>query len=279
MKGYTLIKLPQEEEYVDRFGVKNSKKELVAEMQLAYDRSGWSIPFLYVREEDRRKGIGTMLLQNIMEPIADSDVFIPVEMYFSGPNADGMSGFMGSQPNFSLEEDKSLYRIPAKLRRKNPEWKKLKKDSENVTEFFKIKPAQRNRFFAAVNEAGYGRFVTTDESEYENHLTFGYLDGDKVTGALFTKKHSDEELELSFFYTDGKHPRAARELIGAAMEAADELYPDAEIWFCAVTPEASGIADGLFGEEIEPESIFIARWNGWGRSDYEDLEKLVKVRV
>ena len=279
MKGYTVIRLPKEEKNVDRFGVRNSKKELVAEMQLAYERSGWNIPFFYVREEDRHKGIGSMLLQDVMEPIAESDDFIPVEMYFSGSDADGMAGFMGAQPNFSLQEDKCLYRIPAKFRKKNTEWKKLKKDSDNVTEFFKIKADLRKAFYNKVAADGFSSFITDDESEYENHLTFGYLDGDRITGALFTKKHSEKELELAFFYTDGKHPKVARELMGAAMEAVDELYPDAEVWFCAVTPESAGIADGLFGEEIEPESIYTARWNGWAKSDYEDLENLLKERA
>ena len=47
MKGYTVVKLPGREENIDRFGVKSSKKELVAEMYITHEEASWSISFLY----------------------------------------------------------------------------------------------------------------------------------------------------------------------------------------------------------------------------------------
>ncbi len=276
MKGYTVVKLPRKRENTGRFGVKNTKRELVAEMEVTYEDSSWSISSFFVKESLRRKGIGTFLLQTVLGPIAESGIFIPVEMTFMGEAADaGLLAFMESQPNFTVDTANTFYRIPAKLRRKNEDWKRLKEKESPAEEFFALPKKLRNAFMNKLTEEGYEEFVSESEKEYDKHLCFAEVKDGAIIGAIFVKAHGEEELELSFLYTDGKHPRVVAELLGAAIEAADELYPAAEVWFSAVTPESAGMADGMFGDQIEPENVYTAFWNGWSVDDYEDMKKMI----
>ena len=276
MKGYTVVKLPGREENIDRFGVKSSKKELVAEMYITHEEASWSISFLYVREDLRRKGIGTMMLQEVLTPIAESGMFIPVEMTFMGEAAEnGLLAFMEAQPNFTVDTENVFYRIPAKLRRKSEEWKKLKGKESSAEEFYSLPAKMRNAFMNHLAEEGYEDFIDPDEKIYDKHLCFAKVQDDAIIGAIFVRVHSEEELELSFLYTDGKHPKVVAEILGAAIEAADELYPAAEVWFSAITPESAGMADGMFGDMIEPENVYTAFWNGWSEEDYEDMNKSI----
>ncbi len=276
MKGYTVVRLKEKQANTGRFGVKNTKKELVAEMDITYEDSSWSITSFYVREDLRRKGIGTLLLQTVLEPVAESGLFVPIEMTFMGEAAeDGLLAFMEAQPNFTVDTENTFYRVPAKLRRTNEEWKRLKEKESSAEEFYALPKKMRNVFMNRLMEEGYEEFVSSDEKEYDKHLCFAEVKDDTIIGAIFVKVHDEEELELSFLYTDGKHPKVVAQLLGAAIEAADELYPAAEVWFSAITPESAGMADGMFGDQIKPENVYTAIWNGWSMDDYEDMNKMI----
>ncbi len=278
MKGYTMFMFRRTEEGTDRFGMANSRNEIVAELDVSYGDHYWGITSIYVREDERRKGIATELLQSVLEPVAGSGAFIPVEMCFGQEAADaGLLGFFASQQNFTIQEDKAFYRISSKQRKNNAEWKRIKEKESNAVEFFSLDNRIRRAFLERISEDGFDGFVSDDDSVYDRHLCFAEVKDGRVVGAVFVTAHDKNELEISFIYTDGNRPKTVISVISAAMEAADELYPNAEIWFSAVTPESAGLADGLFGDDCEAESIYTARWNGWSRADYEDMERMIET--
>lgn len=269
MKGYTIVRLPKEEENTERFGVEKGEKGIVAELDIRKEDFALTIPFLFVSEKERRKGIGTMLLQEVIRPLAGKDIFIPVEMSFTDEDS-GLREFMEAQPNFTLTRDKDLFRIPADALKNNEKLQKLKEAAGGTKKFFSLNKKQRFIFFEELQRAGFEGYVEDDKESYEKELSLAVLEDDRVTGAIFVTAHSEKELELSFIYVVANHPKTAIALLGTALKKAEKLYPDAEVWFNAITPESVGAAEGIFKGEAEPETIYTARWNGW--SDEEPGE-------
>ena len=257
-----------------RLGVRKGKAGLIAELCLELSE-GVNITYLFVKEKERRKGIGTMLLQNALSIISRSGGFVPVQASFLADESEDLAEFFEAQPNFTVREEKEIYTIKAADRKKNSRWKELKKGGPGVVEFFSLDAKQQTDFFKSVSEEGFEGFVDAEDPLLEKSMCLASVKDGKAGGAVFFRKHGKKELELSFLFTEVRNALTVGELLGHACKVADELYPDADIWFSAVTPEAAGMADGFFGGKAVGERVCTALWNGWSVEELEDFGEMI----
>lgn len=275
MERPEVVKLSVSEEKGEiRLGVRNGKAGLIAELCLELSE-GVNITYLFVKESERRKGIGSMLLQNALSIIARSEGFVPVQASFLADESEDLAEFFEAQPNFTVRENKEIFTITADARKKSSRWKTLKKASPGVKEFFSLDAKQRTAFIRAASEEGFEGFVDIEDPLLEKNMCLAAVSDGKVSGAVFFRKHGKKELELSFLFTQARNAIVVGELLGHACKVADELYPDADIWFSAVTPEAAGMADGFFGDKGEGQTVCIATWNGWSVEELDEFGEMM----
>ena len=257
-----------------RLGVRNGKAGLIAELCLELSE-GVNISYIFVKEKERRKGIGTLLLQTALSKVSRTGMFFPVECSFPLEGNEELSAFFDAQPNMTVREEQEIYTITASDRKKLKRWKDLKKGSPNVKEFFELDAKMRNGLFELLEEDGYDAFVDAEDPLLDKKMCFASVNEGKINGAIFFSKHGKNELELSFLYTPVHNALIVGELLGCACKAADEIYPDADIWFSAVTPESAGMASGFFEGKATAQTVVTAYWNGWSLEEMEDFEQLM----
>ncbi len=258
-----------------RLGVRKGKAGLIAELCLELSE-GVNISYIFVKEKERRKGIGTLLLQNALDTVARVGVFMPVEASFPLEGNEELAAFFDAQPNMTVREEEEIYTIAASDRKKLKRWKDLKKGAPSVKEFFDLDAKTQNSLFKKLKEDGYDSFVDPDDPLLEKKMCFASVKDGKINGAIFFSKHGEKELELSFLYTPVSNALIVGELLGRACKQADELYPEADIWFSAVTPETSGMSNGFFEGKAKAQTVVTAFWNGWSKEEFEEFDEMMK---
>lgn len=276
MERPEVVKLSVSEEKGEiRLGVRKGKAGLIAELCLELSE-GVNISYIFVKEKERRKGVGTLLLQTALSTVAGTGLFVPVEAHFTLEGNEELAAFFEAQPNITVREEDEIYTISASDRKKLKRWKELKKSAPSVKEYFDLDAKTQNSLFKKLKEDGYDYFVDPDDPLLEKKMCFAHVKDGKVNGAVFFSKHGKKELELSFLYTPVQNALIVGELLGRACKEADELYPDADIWFSAVTPESSGMANGFFEGKAKAQTVVTAYWDGWSKEEFEDFEEMMK---
>ena len=254
----------------------DAEKNDIACMKLEYQKGGIVITYLEVSPQYRRMGYGTYLLQSFLDPVAESGEFVPVEAFIGNSDeAEGIQAFFEAQSNFTISEERNLYRVKAKDRRKNSRWQSLSSGQWDATEVFSKDLGFRNVVKKELYRTGFEDYMDKDEL-YDKRICFASKREDGGIGSVILfKKHSEKELELSLLYMAKNDKRALWNVVSAACNVIDELYPYAEIWFNASTPTAAALANGIFGNSARIGKTCIARWNGVGQEEQRDFRQML----
>ena len=261
------IRLP-DEGTEERYALTDSDGNVFARIALSFSEGDVLITDLSVAEEDRRNGYGTRLLQEVVELVDEFGLFVSVDAFFPDTETNaGLKEFFGKQSNFDLFTEKTLYRVPAEKRGELKEWKVFASMKSDAVPLSALSKKKLRKFYEKLKAKGSEFFLEPKDLSYEPDLCFAGLEKDEIRTAVFVKKHSPKELELSFLFSDSVNVKKVFSVLAACIRAVDEKYPDAEIFLNAVTPKSVGAADGFFKGEIKPEGICRASWNGMTARD------------
>lgn len=275
MPEYRILRMGKDENGADRIGAVSAKRGLLAELRLDYEAESVSLSYLWVKERERRKGIGSDLLQSVLDIVALRDSFTPLQCSFVQGDTLPLEYFFENQPNFSLIHDSHIFRISPKARKKSEFWKKLIRHVGKVDYFFEQDKLVRTMFLKKLEEKGFSGFVDQDDSLYEEPLCLAVVKDGEIKAAVLFKKHEKDELELSFAYADDDSKIRLPGLLAAAAESIDHDYSESNLWFCAVNAESHALADHLLeGDDqklIVKETVCRACWLGWSIKEVKDI--------
>ena len=278
MEGYRLTQLGTDDDGADCIGLISSKGKLAAEIRFKYEEEGLLISYLRVSTRMRRMGVGSELLQSVLDIIAMRGIFTPVECSFVREEIPEAELFFEVQPNFNVTHDSHLFRLTAEARKDNRFWKRLIGRSEKVSYFFEQDKKLRDAFIKKVDRNGFLDFIDEDESNYEEPLCLAGIKDDMIKAAIFFKKHPEKELELSFVYVDDDSRTMLMGLFCGAAEIIYHEYEDYDIWFSAVNPESHALVDHLIRADksklVERKTVCRASWTGWSIKEVEDIYRI-----
>ncbi|MBR3308276.1 MAG: hypothetical protein IKI75_13635 [Lachnospiraceae bacterium] len=262
MKNYRLIRLEDEGDGVKRFVAVGRERKALGEIDVEFHDAIVDISFLYVPEEHRREGVGSFMLQSVIDILDDGDYFTPVELRFPLDEENGsLMAFMHAQKNFYLEEAGTCFTISAADRKNSKNWKRMREIDTDAVEYVKVDEKIRRKFAETLDEEGYADFLN-DETAYDRRLCFARVNHDRVTAASFLRLTDEGKVEVSFLYAQEEHQKSLQNVICASMYAVDELFPRADLVFTTVTPEGYAMGAKIFGEEGKRVPLFCARWDG-----------------
>lgn len=283
MPEYRILRMGKDEKGAERIGAVSAKRGLLAELRLTYESESVSLSYLWVKERERRKGVGSDLLQSVLDIVAQRDGFTPLECSFVQNDTLPLEYFFQSQPNFNLIHDSHIFRISPTARKKSEFWKKLIRHGGTVDYFFEQDKVVRALFLKKLDEEGFSDFIDREESLYEEPLCLARVKNGEIKAAVLFKKHENNELELSFAYADNEHKTSLPRLLAAAAETIDHDYTDSEIWFCAVNAESHALADHLTDGDgrklVVRETVCRACWLGWSINEVKDIYNIAGKNV
>ncbi|MCR5251281.1 MAG: GNAT family N-acetyltransferase [Lachnospiraceae bacterium] len=279
MNNYRLVRLSdgEDERKLFRFAALGSDRKVLGELELFFEDGTAVIPMIYVDEKHRRQGVGSFLLQSVINELDDAELFTPLELRFVKDKAtEGLEAFLLAQGNFSLEEsDAAFFSVSPAQRKKAAKWKQMSEADADAEEFFSLDEQTRTAFYESLEQEEAAGFLARDEAGFDRRLCFAKLSGDRVVAAVFMEALDEDLLDVSFLYAQEKHPMALRSVLAAAINAVDELYSKATLQFSIVTPEGFGVIKGIFGDSLEQKSVTVARWDGLSEDGLQELGQLL----
>ena len=248
-----------------------------AVMKVGYNEDVITIDYFAVAGQYRRIGLGTYLLQTYLDCISQANEFLPVEAYYlRNEKSEELDSFFEAQGNFTVSKERSIYRISPKLRRKNNKWKKFSDAPGVVKEIFGRNNSIPDKLRAELEQNGFEGYMDEDET-YSRKLSLASIGSDgKIKAAILGRAHSPKEVELAFLYKANGEVKGLFDVISAWCNVVDELYPNAEIWFNAASPNAAAMADNFFGSDTRTGGCNIARWNGVGVGEMAGFNSFIK---
>ena len=278
MGRYELVQLGNDDEGAQRIVAVTGKGKQVAEIRLKVEDEMVFITYLYVRDEYRRRGVGSFLLQSVMDIIAKRGMFTPVECVFMRDDELRMDEFFETQPNFAVVHESHTYRIGKKARSDNAFWHRILRRMGDGEPYFELDEYIRNDFIKKLEAKNLLSFIDMDKSAYEQDLSLADVRDGEIKAAIFVKKHAEKELELSFVYADDEKPHGLYGLFSLAADTVEHEYKDFDLWFTAVNPQSHALADLLIKNDgeglITKETVCRAAWLGWSMSEVKDLYSL-----
>ncbi|MBR5421422.1 MAG: hypothetical protein IK115_09770 [Lachnospiraceae bacterium] len=282
MAKYRLVRIRHdndpEEKKIFRFAALGKGKEVLGELELFFEDALAMIPYIFVPKEMRRQGVGSFLLQTVVDELDDSELFTPLEIRFvQEQESEELYKFFMAQGNFDLEPTGSSYfTVSPAQRKKLSKWQQLSRTESSAEEFFSLTEEERRDFYDRLQEEDdLGGPLEREEEDYDKRLCFASLSGDQIMAAVFMQPVSEDVLDVSFLYARQGHPTALRDVLCAAINAVDELYSNATLQYTIITPEGLGIMRGIFGDGLEEKPVMVARWDGLSNAGMQELGELM----
>ena len=239
-------------------GVYDENKDPVAVCWYMFTGYDFEIMFIGVHPLYRRKGIGSMLLQEFLRSINRMNTVFPVKVVFSEPEASaGFHSFLRAQNNFFFLVPDIAYKVTKQDRDFSVNYQKLKCMKTVAKRFFDQPEAIRKNFLTNQhnNNLHFLDDLGRHEKEYDKDICFCCLAGAQIGAALFTKKTDDDEREISYLYVDERHPQLLAGVLSATVQTLEESCPDADLIVRVVNENSRKMLRSLFPE---PEPI---SWN------------------
>ena len=254
MESVSVVRLKDNENNTSevRFAAIDEKDNIVGLIRLENEMGAISITDIYVEPDARRQGIGTYLLQSVLNMIGDIDLFLNVEIRFPlDDDTKELYEFIKFQDNFTVTEEDKVFHVSAKDRKKLKVWSKLAGNSTDAKPFFEMSKKQIKEFYKKMRELEHDEPIPEDEETLEKNLCFARIENNNVIGALFVQRYeAAKQLMVSFIYSEGDGPATLSNLISAAAEVAENEYKDYEFIFTSENPKIFGMVDGIFEGKV-----------------------------
>ena len=246
------------------FGAIDEKENVIGEIELENEEGFIDIVNIYVDPKARRKGVGTYLLQSVLNYLCEISLFLNVEIRFPlNKESQGLYDFFDFQDNFDVEREDKVFHVSAKDRIKLNKWSKLASGSSDAVPFFELSKKQIKDFAKKMNELDHDEPIPENLDTLEKSMCFARIENKQVAGALFTQKFEEaKQLMITFLYSEEQGPSTLLNLISAAAETVEKNFKDYEIIFTSENPKIFGMVDGIFEGKVTVTPFVTATWNG-----------------
>ena len=211
----------------------------------------YEIVFLGVHPLYRRMGIGTVLLKELLRSFYSMNMVYPVSVIFEqGEETRGFKEFLLSMGNFFFEEPDHAFRLTREDREQSKMYQRMKNRESNAVNFFDQPQHVRQSFLSdqKKKDLHFLEDVDADGIAYDKSLCFCLLTDGRIMAALFTKKLSDKEREISYLYADEHHSELLPDVFAKTVQAIEEQCPDAVFYMQTVNERALKLLLGFFKE-------------------------------
>ena len=239
--------------------------EVLGRMSVETTEGGWYITDIYVEPAHRRQGIGTFMVQYIVNTFDENGVFMPIEAAYGSDDANaGLHGFFKGQGNFVVGKSDTLVTVSPGQRAESPAYQKLCKcKKKKALLYSELEDRTKRNFRNHLFKTGEIVFLNdVDEGDYDWELCFATVKNNAVTTAAFVKEHGERQFELSYLYVRDRDAAGLKELLAAVISAFEEKHADAEIYFTIINENVEKLVEGLFGDHVTSTRGLVARWNG-----------------
>jgi len=266
MKSVNIVKLsddsPKKNSVV--FGAVDEKENIIGTIELENEEGFIDISNIFIDPKARRKGVGTYLLQSVLNYLCEIDLFLNVEIRFPlDKETQGLYEFLKFQDNFDIEQEDKVFHVSAKDRVALKKWSKLAGSASDAKPFFELPKKQIKDFIKKMSELDHDEPIPEDENTLEKSMCFARIEDKQVVGAFFTQKYEDsKQLMITFLYSEEQGPATLSNLISAAAEKVEKEFKDYEIIFTSENPKIFGMVDGIFEGKVTVTPFITATWNG-----------------
>ncbi|MCL2634053.1 MAG: GNAT family N-acetyltransferase [Oscillospiraceae bacterium] len=212
------------------------------------------ILWLYVDDEFRNKGGGTLLLSDLLSCVDSESDITGVFSQFPAQDNKALENLFAKN-GFELEDgENNLYSLKAADLHNNRFWQKEQGGSENADTLDNVIDVKLKEFEVKLSLAGVS--VALDFPikwrEYDGKLSSVYIKNNEVRGVLLFKK-LDNELLLSYAYVTPEEKTALPAMLyKSGRIIIDTLPADTSISLAAITDASAKLMGKLF-ENSQPQ--------------------------
>jgi len=246
-------------------GVTNEKGIPIGVIAAQVKNYSYEIIWLFVREEERRKGVASGLLREFLSVIRKTNQIYPVNVIYDSSSED-IFWFMDNLDNFSQNCIGRRYLIDPDSR----------KDSKLINSLMKYRPKKTELFFdqsELIRKYAYAKLqslgidlqtLVSDSTDYfvrelcKCHIGNSYR-GNRIDALILVKELSEQELEITYAYAENKMHFA--QVLIEILRQIDEKYPDKTLSITALNNESDRLVRHLFGDATHCERMFRGEWN------------------
>lgn len=243
------------------FGAADSEGRAVGLMQVSTDEVFYTIEWLYVHPDVRRRGIATYLVKRFVDNLSATTNIREVQALFYDDNSDVFS-FFSSLDSFDVSRECREIEIEADELENNALLEKLSKtDMSNVRLFASQDPQIQNEFIEEMKDMD--MYAVLDKKDWLNSLleemSFCIIKDYKVAGAALVRECDENMLELMFLY--GSNPVFTQKILGRMYKKYCEKYRGYGMKMFLANDNCVSMADKLFKGAAITRQRYKADWN------------------
>lgn len=220
----------------------------------------YTIDWIYVNEQARRRGVGSALMSRVFSVITGTGEVFPVSVFFpASPQREELYWFFKSIPGMTVSYSHQRTQIMPEAIRSSKALHRKIKERKNWQNLFALPASLQKQVMSEMNRLG--QYVVSDYDEWKAlmipELCRCAFTGDSVSGILLVSSFSKEFLRLSYLYSTNVATLA--EGLLQAVKIMEHSFPEKGLVFEALTEESQKLTDKLF-PEAEQTDIYEALW-------------------
>jgi len=222
------------------------------------------IRWLYVPKNARRLGVGTYLIDALLNLYIKSESFKPITCSFpeeSSEEIEALKAFFENDHRFDLELEYEEKMIEAKDIKACKNFQSLLKRNERSIPFDQLSEYQKRDFWKKINQKGY--FAISDTLAWKEkllpELCLCTLKEQQINAAVFFSKIDAETLEISFLYVENKENML--KILTAAAQKYAASYAEFNLVTCPMNESTEKILDYIFPVCHTKTRWYKAEWN------------------
>ena len=219
----------------------------------------YDVLWLYVIKERRRQGFGTALMDIVFKVVGRSGEIYPISAYFEAEDDESLYPFFISYEKMDVSYSHDRYILSPKDIYRALIPPKAAEQTMEQTFFFSLPGSlQKNMLEMLRKDEGYA------PDDYESwketivpELCKCIIKNEELKVLVFVHKRLGGDLELSYLYS--KNPMGLAEILMSTAWDIEEKYPEARLYFDAISEEAALLAKKIF-PKINVIPVYEAEW-------------------
>jgi len=241
-------------------GVTNEEGVPIGAIAASLVNYSYEIIWLYVRDEERRKGVASKLLREFLSVIRNTNQIYPVRIKYDSEARD-ICGFMDSMDYFRRSCIGKRFVIDSDRRRNSDTVSLLLKHGPKKTErFFEQSEHMRDNLYRRLREQEIDlkELVLECGDTFINDLCLCHK-GYRIDALILVKELSQQEIDIVFAYAQNKVYFA--NVLIEVLRSIHENYPDMTLSITTLNTKSELCVRHLFGNDINCEYLFRDEWN------------------
>ena len=220
----------------------------------------YTIDWIYVEEEIRRKGVGSDLMAGVFDVIMGTGEYFPLSAFFpASSEREDLYWFFKSVYGMTVSFSHKRYHIrPEEIRESKALHLKVK-ERPKWQDLFELPIPVQKQVLSQLHRQG--QYEVSDFDEWKEGMIqelcrCAFL-GDKLAGVILVTGFSEDMLLLSYLYST--NAVVLSEGLLQTVKILEQSFPEKGLVFDTLTEESQKLAGKLF-PEAECEEIYEAVW-------------------